>query len=336
VNLAAQAIAPDPPRFRNPVLRVGPDPWVIFHDGFYYEMNSTGSNLVIRKTSDITDLRRAERKVIWSPPSDGPYSHDLWAPELHFLQEKWFIYFAADDGDNDTHRIWVLENDSPDPMSSGWQMKGQLADRTNAWAIDPTVFEDGGNLYVVWSGRKGNRLASQSLYIAKLSNPWTIMGTRVRIASPKLAWEKVGDDNPAHVATLEGPEILKHGDKVFLVYSGGGCWTDGYSLGMLTAQEGSDLMDPKSWKKSPQPVFKGSPEAHAYGTGHNGFFQSPDGTQNWIIYHANPESNQGCGNHRSARIQPFSWGADGSPVFGKPVPLDLTLPKPAGTKLPGS
>jgi GH43 family beta-xylosidase len=333
-RLAAQTTAPDQLTFRNPVLRVGPDPWVIFHDGFYYEMNTTGFNLVIRKTRDITELQRAERKVVWRPPPEGPYSRDLWAPELHIVQGKWFIYFAADDGNNDTHRLWVLENDSSDPLSEGWYMKGQLKDRRDRWAIDPTVFEDQSKLYVVWSGRKRSQLPSQSLFIAEMSNPWTIVGTGTLIAAPKLSWERAENDNPAYVGTLEGPEILKHDGRVFLIYSGGGCWSDGYSLGMLTAQEGSNLIDPKSWKKWPAPVFSGSPEAHAYGTGHNGFFKSPDGTQDWIIYHANPDPNQGCANHRSARIQPFTWGTDGSPSFGRPAPVDVPLPKPSGTKQP--
>lgn len=327
----AQTAAPPSSTFRNPVLRAGPDPWVLMHDGLYYQMNTTGSFLLIRRTRDMTQISRAERRVVWRPPATGPYSHELWAPELHFLDNKWFIYFAADDGDNDTHRLWVLENDSPDPLSANWQMKGQLTDRSDAWAIDPTVFEDHGNLYALWSGRKNHKLANQSIYIGAMSNPWTIVGERVRLASPKSGWEKVGNDNPAHVATLEGPEILKHGSRIFLIYSGGGCWTDGYALGMLTAQEGSNLMDPKSWKRFPKPVFSGSPDAHAYGPGHNGFFVSPDGTQNWIIYHANPEPGKGCGNFRSTRIQPFTWNSDGTPDFGAPVPLGAAIPKPSGT-----
>jgi GH43 family beta-xylosidase len=163
----------DTSAFRNPVLRSGPDPWVIFRGGFYYEMNTTGSNLLIRKTNDMTQLRRAERKVVWRPPPFGPFSHEIWAPELHFIEGKWFIYFAADDGDDNTHRLWVLENDAPEPMSDNWQMKGKLTDRTDAWAIDPTVFESGAEYYAVWSGRKSKDggVASQSLYIGKMSNP---------------------------------------------------------------------------------------------------------------------------------------------------------------------
>jgi GH43 family beta-xylosidase len=85
----------------------------------------------------------------------------------------------------------------------------------------------------------------------------------------------------------EGPEILTHGDKMFLVYSASGCWTEYYALGMLTTSIDSNLLDAASWKKSTQPVFQSSPAAHAYGTGHNSFFKSPDGKEDWILYHAN-------------------------------------------------
>jgi GH43 family beta-xylosidase len=127
----------------------------------------------------------------------------------------------------------------------------------------------------------------------------------------------------------EGPEILQHGDDIFLVYSASACWTDYYELGVLRAKSGANLLDPKSWTKYDHPFFQQDREAKVYGTGHNGFFLSPDGKENWIIYHANPEPGQGCGDHRSPRIQKFTWNEDGSPNFGKPIATDVPIPKPA-------
>ena len=97
-------------------------------NGFYYYMNTTGSNLTIWKTRSMAELASAEKKVVWRPPANGPYSRDVWAPELHFLRGKWYIYFAADAGTNASHRIWVLENDAEDPLAGEWQMKGKAAD----------------------------------------------------------------------------------------------------------------------------------------------------------------------------------------------------------------
>lgn len=322
------------PTFQNPLLSSGPDPWVIYHDGFYYEMNSTGVNLTIRKSRDITELRRAERKAVWTPPPNTPYSSQIWAPELHLIRHHWYIYFAGDSGKNETHRIWVLENSAADPLTGEWTFKGQLTDKSNKWAIDATVFEEGGRLYELWSGWKGDHNGRQDIYIAELENPWTVKSKRVKLSSPQYDWEKFGTESDPYVGVNEGPEVLKHGDKLFLVYSASGCWTDHYAMGMLTASVGSNLLNPKSWKKSHVPVFTGNPQGHAYAPGHNGFFKSPDGTQDWIIYHANPVPGRGCKNDRSPRIQPFTWNPDGTPNFGKPVSLEERLQKPSGTVLP--
>ncbi|MBV8073360.1 MAG: glycoside hydrolase family 43 protein [Acidobacteriaceae bacterium] len=321
--------------FTNPLLPSGADPSVVYRDHFYYYMQTTGRDLTIWKTRDITDLANAEKKVVWTPPPSGPYSHEIWAPELHFLSGKWYIYFAADSGKNETHRIWVIENPSPDPLEGVWTMKGKLADVSDKWAIDPTVFQDGGRLYAVWSGWQDDVNGTQNIYIARMKNPWTIEGGRVLLSAPNYAWEKFGDlpNQPVrHVDVNEGPEILKHDEKIFLIYSASGCWTDHYSLGMLVASANSDLINPASWKKAPQPVFSESAAAHAFGTGHNTFFESPDKKQYWIIYHANPEAGEGCGSYRSPRAQPFTWNADGTPNFGKPVGLGVRLPKPSGQR----
>jgi GH43 family beta-xylosidase len=335
ILIAAALAATAQTTFTNPLLPTGPDPWVEYKDGWYYYMNTTAKNLTVWKTRNIADLKSAQKKVVWTPPATGPYSHEIWAPEIHFLRGKWYIYFAADAGTNQTHRIWVIENASPDPLEGEWTFKGKLADPADKWAIDASVFEDQGWLYAIWSGWERDENGTQSIYIARLKNPWTVEGRRARISTPEYPWEKVGDippqlkeGNPPHIDVNEGPEILRHNNKLFLLYSASACWTDNYALGMLTADSGADLINPAAWKKSQQPVFHQSPEAHVYATGHNGFFKSRDGKQDWIIYHANSQPGQGCGWHRAPRAQPFSWNADGSPNFGTPVPAGKPLPKP--------
>ncbi len=324
--------------FTNPLLSSGPDPWVVFDHGFYYYMNTTGVNLTVWKTRNIGDLKTAEKKVVWTPPAEGPYSHDIWAPEIHRLSGKWYIYFAADDGSNQTHRLWVLENKSRDPLQGNWVFKGKIADSTDKWAIDGSVFENRRKLYLIWSGWEGDQDGSQNIYIARLKNPWTVGSERVRVSTPEYPWEMIGDiksqqtGETRHVNVNEGPEALKHGSDIFLVYSASGCWTDNYALGMLTAKNTSNLLDASSWKKSSQPVFTESPAAHAFGTGHNGFFKSPDGKQDWIIYHANPKPQEGCEADRAPRAQPFRWKPDGSPDFGHPVPINQPLAKPSGAQ----
>jgi GH43 family beta-xylosidase len=319
--------------FTNPLLYSGADPWCIYKDGFYYYTNTTGKNITLWKTKNIASLRTAEKKIIFTPPKTGPYSREIWAPEIHFLRGKWYVYFAADSNNNLTHRLWVLENASADPLKGEWIVKGKITTPDDKWSIDGSLFEHKKQLYFIWSGWAGDVNGQQDIYIAKMKDPWTIEGKRTKLSSPELEWEMNGDThNPndlPHINVNEGPEVLIHANKLFLIYSASGCWTDFYALGMLTASADSDPMNAASWKKSSQPVFKQSKENNVYAPGHNSFFKSPDGKEDWILYHANSKPGQGCGGFRSPRAQRFTWKADGTPDFGIPVKEDEVLAVPS-------
>jgi len=321
--------------FTNPLLPSGADPYSFYKDGWYYYTNTTGSRIVIWKTKNIADLPTAESKTIFTPPPGTMHSKELWAPEILFLRGKWYVYFAADDGNNNNHRMYVLENASPDPMQGNWTFKGKIADASDKWAIDGDVFTYRKKLYMIWSGWAGDANGQQEIYIARLKNPWTVKGRRVRLSSPVLEWERHGDlhdnANPAHVSVNEGPQILMHKGNTFLIYSASGCWTDFYALGMLTFTGKKNLLDSAAWTKSPMPVFQQSKDSGVYAPGHNSFFTSPDGTENWILYHANSAPGQGCGRERSPRAQPFGWKGDGTPDFGTPVKAGTRIAIPSNT-----
>ena len=329
--------------YTNPLLDYGPDPWAVYIDGYYYYMNTMGDKLVLWKTKDVTDLKNAEQKVIWTP-SDPAYSKDVWAPEIHYLNKNWYVYFAADDGNTDNHQMYCLENTSKDPMKGSFKMKGRIqTDLDNNWAIDGSVFENHGELYFVWSGWEKRRvdIETQCIYIAKMKNPWTLESQRVQISRPVLEWERkyinVDGSTLDHIVYVnEGPQplISPDGSLIHIVYSASGCWTPYYKLGCLTAPANSNLLDASSWTKSSKPLFAQSPENGVYGTGHNSFFRSPDGTQDFILYHARDTQMDpiGKGDTRNPRCQQFTWTREGYPVFGVPEPRTKKLDKPSGIK----
>lgn len=328
--------------YTNPLVDYGPDPWALWHEGCYYYMHTMVDSLVLWKTKDITDLRNAEKKTVWIP-TDPTNKHNLWAPEIHHINGKWYIYYAADDGNSDNHQLYVLENSNKDPFEGNFVMKGRIStDTDNNWAIDGSVFEHKGEWYMVWSGWQTRRVdtETQCIYIARMANPWTLGSERVLISKPELEWERhyVNENgwNPPHkIFVNEGPQPLKspHGKYIHVVYSASGVWTPYYALGMLTASADSDLLDPASWKKSPQPLFRQSPENGVYGTGHNSFFKSPDGTEDYILYHARDTQVDppGRGDTRSPRTQKIEWDSNDFPVFGIPYPNGKRLKKPSGT-----
>ncbi len=83
--------------FTNPLLESGPDPWTIYHKGNYYYIKSGNRAITLMRTPDITDLKNAEKKVIWKAPESGDHSQEIWAPEIHNIDGNWYVYVAADE-----------------------------------------------------------------------------------------------------------------------------------------------------------------------------------------------------------------------------------------------
>lgn len=327
-------VTPPPPvntdsTFGNPLLSSGPDPWVIKKDSFYYYTQTSGDRIRIWKTKALSQLTYAAPVTIWTKPQTGPNSENVWAPELHYLDGKWYMYYTAGSANvNTSQRIFVLENTSADPTQGAWVDKGQITvPSADFWAIDATVYEVNNIRYLIWSGHPTINDYTQQIYIAQMQNPWTLATGRTLISTPDYSWEKIGSPP----AVNEGPEILQNSaGKTFLIFSASGCWTDDYSMGMLTLKDGGNPLTAVDWVKSSNPVFTKKPENGAYGPGHCSFFKSPDGKEDWMMYHANSLMNQGCGDVRNPRIQRFSWNGDGTPNFGEPVKINSAFKKPSG------
>ncbi len=318
--LLAEFTAANAGTFTNPIIADGADPFLVYQDGYYYLTVTTGGNVRVRRSTQLAGtngLSFVSPTTVFTPPA--PNNKDVWAPEMHFLQGKAYIYYAADDGTNANHRMYVAEQVG---TTLNFSYKGKIYDATtDRWAIDGTVLEaTNGSLYFIWSGWPGTTDGLQNLYIAPMSNPWTISGPRVLLSTPKLSWESW---------IQEGPEVLQRNGKTFVIYASNLSWTDNECLGMLVNTNGNYL-DTNSWVKMSQPVFKTytGPSGAVYGPGHCGFGKSLDGTEDWIIYHAAKYS--GAGWDRNVRMQKFTWSANGNPNFGTPTPEGVNIPSPSG------
>ena len=327
LNLGANAPAPLE-TFANPIAP-GADPWVVWHDGFYYWCASENDLAVaVFRSEKLTE--RGEKIIVWRAAARGPHSAEIWAPELHRLDGRWYIYVAASNGKNETHRMIVLESVGDDPTSE-FRFKAELytgddvaTGQRNRWAIDGTILERGGQRYFLWSGWAGNSDA-QWLYIAQMANPWTIASNRVRLgANDDYLWERV-DETIRSRGLNEAPQVLERAGRTFVVYSASASWETTYKLGMLELRPDADPMEPKSWRKHARPVFQATKTT--WGVGHCGFTRSPDGTQDWIVFHAKLETKPNW--NRAVHAQPFSWDDTGAPLFGEPVAAGVPLACPS-------
>lgn len=311
---------------RNPLNAYGgADPWLTYYEGNYYLATTTGaSEWLMRSSPTLAGLKTAVPVQIYAE-TEPSRCCNFWAPEFYLLDgpngPRWYFYYSAGTSDTlDNQHTHVLESAGTDPMGP-YIYKARIYDsQTDVWAIDGSILQIDESLYFLFSSWTG---PNQSLYIAPMSDPWTISGPRVLIAYPEYEWERVG------LNVNEGPVALYHDDQIFIVYSASYCATPDYKLGLIT-YTGGDPLKTESWVKSPEPVFARSDENGVFGPGHNGFFQSPDGTEDWIVYHANDAASDGCDQGRTTRAQKFTWNEDGTPDFGVPLAPTEKIAAPAG------
>jgi GH43 family beta-xylosidase len=307
-------------QYTNPIALQRADPHIVKHtDGFYYFTATVPAydRIVLRRAATLQGLSTAPERVIWTKHPSGEMGAHIWAPEIHHINGRWYVYFAAGRSDDIWRiRMYVLENASADPFSGTWVERGRIVTAWDTFALDASTFVHNGIRYLVWAQQEPGINTNSNVYIARMTNPWTITGQPVRLTTPTLAWETRG------FRVNEGPAVIQRNGRVFMTYSASA--TDAnYCLGLLTASASSNLLNPASWTKSQQPVFVSNDATSQYGPGHNSFTVSEDGRSDILVYHdrnyrdisGDPLNDP----NRRTRVQKLYWNADGTPNFGIPV-----------------
>ena len=301
---------------QNPICKPGDDPFVTYRNGVYYYLftASGATELKVATATSLDKITRDNAKSVYKAPEGTDHSKQLWAPEMFYLQGNWYIYVAADDGNEANHRMHVLKCTTQNPTDP-FEYVGKIADATDMWAIDATIFEHENQLYFIWSGwQRASDSGNQKLYIAKMSDPCTISGPRKLISSPQYSWERTVN---------EGPNIVKRGGRTFLLFSAWGAWEPGYCVGYLELT-GSNPLLKTAWKKCKTPLIRQNSVALA--PGHNSVVPAPDGTL-WMVYHAQPNPFPGMWKERNLWIQKLDFTADGDlKAIKSSTTVKLTVP----------
>lgn len=311
----------------NILFETGCYPYATFHNGKYYFMmqEDVDNQIAIWCADDIKDISQGERRVIWKPSGDDKSQH-IWSPELHFINNKWYVYYEADNGNTDNHKIYVLENPSADPMKGSFTFKGSLTGNAKwEYGIHPTTFVNNGTQYLVWSGWPSKRIEieTQCIFIAKMSNPWTVSSDRVMLSRPIYEWERQwinpnGTRSAYPIFVNENPEamISRDGKKVVVYYAASGCWTIYGCVGMVYADTNANLLDPKSWHKCKEPVFMSALKDSIYAPANICIVTPEDGADAVLLYETRVMRNDAL--VKQVRMKNIEFGSDNLPVFGKP------------------
>lgn len=306
--------------YNKPWIMQRADPYVYRHtDGSYYFTASVPAydGIVLRRSDTLAGLADAEEVEVWHKHESGIMSCHIWAPELHYVDGAWYIYYAGGDKDDVwAIRPYVLECKDEDPMTGTWVEKGKMRRAPEdeysfeGFSLDGTVFENKGKWYYIWAEKVGVGKQISNLYIAEMETPYQLKTVQVLLTTPDYDWERVG------FWVNEGPAILKRNGKIYMTYSASETGV-AYCMGMLTADENDDLLDPLSWRKERYPVLASDASVETYGPGHNSFTVDEDGND-ILVYHARTETeivgDPLYNPNRHAMLMKFGWEND-RPVF---------------------
>lgn len=302
--------------FDNPIAEQRADPWVHkAEDGTYYLIATVPEydRIVIRQASSINGLKDAKEKAVWHKHEKGVMGHHIWAPELHRIDGKWYIYFAAGEAENIWNiRMWALSNTSDNPMEGEWKEEGRIMTDIASFSLDATTFEHKGKRYMIWAQNVMGGDHGTGLVMSEMQDPTTLTGPELVLTQPEFSWERVKYN------VNEGPAVIKHKGKIFVTYSASAT-NDNYCMGLLWIDEEADLMDINNWHKSPGPVFYSNEEVKRYGPGHNSFTTSEDGESLIMIYHARDykeiQGHELSDPNRATRARVVKWTESGFPDF---------------------
>ena len=178
-------------KYNKPWILQRADPYVYRHtDGNYYFTASIPAydRIVLRRSETLAGLKDAEEVTVWEKHKEGIMSEHIWAPELHYLDGKWYIYFAGGDKDDIwAIRPYVLECADTDPLTGAWTEKGKMG------RADADEFSN--------------------LYIGEMETPYKLKTVQVLLTSPDYDWERVG------FWVNEGPAVIHHDGRIYLTYS---------------------------------------------------------------------------------------------------------------------
>lgn len=279
------------------------DPFVTVYNGNYYHIYSDYDGIYISEFQEFKDMETAGRVNVY--PFDETAQKDWYAPELHRIEDAWYIYVAPDYGD-DLHCMTVLRLQADSPLGQ-YENLGVIKGLEGAWTIDGTVLSYEEKFYFLWT-------FGAAIYLQEMQTPWALKedAQRILLTRAELPFETVTE-----VKVNEGPAILKRGNKIHVIYSANDSRCDAYCLGKITFQ-GGDILDTSRWQKYEKAVFESTKEI--FGPGHCSFTTAIKNgcTEDYIVYHANLVSGSGWYG-RNVFVQKFSWDENDNPVFGIPT-----------------
>ena len=219
-------------------------------------------------------------------------AYSIWAPSVIFANKKYYLFFGANDIQNNDQPggIGVAVSSKPEgPYQDAIGKPLINSFHNGAQPIDQFVFrDDDGQFYLFYGG-------------------WRHCNV-VRLSPDLLSLEPFPDGQTFKEITpgnyVEGPFVFKRNSKYYLMWSEGGWTGPDYSVAYAIADK------PTGPFVRIGKILQQNPEV-ATGAGHHSVMHLPGTDDYYIVYHRRP-LNTTNGNHREVCIDRMEFNADGT------------------------
>ena len=304
--------------FKFPIAYNRADPCMAMWKGKYYFISTNDADhehtIYIREADSIPELVTAEDHLILDAYTYEHVGNLLWAPELHVVEGRLYIFHACTPGEffcEESHVMALKEGGNPVNKEDWSEPKrvvkadgSDICKQGEVITLDMTCFKWEGEYYAVWSQRQFlPKDLGAWLYIAKLNKdePWKLASEPVVLSKPDYGWAN------NHTFVDEGPFAIIKDDMLILTFSSAAVDTS-YVVGMLTVEKGKDILVRENWRKSNAPILTSRSVEGEFGTGHNAYVIDEYGDM-WNTYHARP----GVDGPRSSGVRRVHFDIDGLP-----------------------
>lgn len=318
--------------YQNPVADYA-DPSVVYHDGWYYysfAKEYLGKPAIyMAKAANIYDVGNVRPQLIWAQAQDteGTEVKSLWAPQLYFLEGKWYLYATCDVGIETAltngRRMPVIWRGLTDDPQGEYEYIGVMknVDMEVTSYNSPRIIRHGGKLYMIngsfFREEDCTNQHIQRMFVSELADPITAAGAAVVISSPMYAYEE---------NIMEGPfPVYSPNGTLYVIFAAGHTRTDEYCTGILrfNGGENDSLQDASKWEKFSTPLHKASYENGVYSPGAMVVTVTPDGGGLLAVYHAK-EYHYSAYTMRRLYVQEMTFEND-FPTVGEPQPTDTVF-----------
>ncbi|GIN69899.1 endo-1,4-beta-xylanase [Bacillus sp. J14TS2] len=270
------------------------DPFILKTDDMYYMYATSQPDVGFKvwQSPNLVDWEEKGLAYSIDEQSEKWATGDFWAPEVIHYDNQYYMTYSARTVEGS---LQISIARSLHPLGPFIDIKTNLIEWAGSYIDGHLFIEEDGTPYFYYVKDCSENIINgkhiSQIYVQQLSRSLTeCSGDAKLILEPDNEWEGID----GHFQWNEGPFLLKHQGKYYLMYSAQCFASPNYAIGYAVAEH---PMGP-FYKADENPILAKDLAKGVSGPGHNSVTIGPDGKTLYIVYHIHTDVKKPSGNRQ--------------------------------------